>query len=120
MCGIASAPRSSGDSPQEGIVIPYPTHELHVNNRVPRELPRAPETTQDEPLAAAYPYRYDPASKTPPAPHAPAAARAVKRTARRRTGQRAQRKPLSANRQLGSAFTNEPINNRIFAQPFLT
>jgi small-conductance mechanosensitive channel len=58
---------------QEGIVIPYPTHELHLNNRVLHELPRAPETTRDEPLAAAFPFRYDPAATTPPAPHAPAA-----------------------------------------------
>jgi small-conductance mechanosensitive channel len=55
---------------QEGIVIPYPTHELHLNNRVPHKLPRALETTDVEPVAA-HPYRYDPASKTPSAPHAP-------------------------------------------------
>jgi small-conductance mechanosensitive channel len=58
---------------QEGIVIPYPTHELHLNNRVPQELFLGRETTQEAPLAAAYPHRYDPASKAPPAPHAPAA-----------------------------------------------
>jgi small-conductance mechanosensitive channel len=61
---------------QEGIVIPYPTRELHLNNLAPLGLQYAPETTQDEPRAAAYPYRYDPASKTPPAPHALAAASA--------------------------------------------
>jgi small-conductance mechanosensitive channel len=58
---------------QEGIVIPYPTHELHLNNRMPLELTGAAETTPGDPLAAAFPYRYDLAAKTPPAPHAPAA-----------------------------------------------
>jgi small-conductance mechanosensitive channel len=53
---------------QEGIVIPYPTHELHVNNRVPQELPLALETQPDEPLVT-HPYRHDPATRTPPAPH---------------------------------------------------
>jgi small-conductance mechanosensitive channel len=58
---------------QEGIIIPYPTHELHLNNRVPAELPRPLAGKEDESLATAFPYRYDPASRTPPAPHATAA-----------------------------------------------
>jgi small-conductance mechanosensitive channel len=57
---------------QEGIVIPYPTHELHLNNRLPHQLARALESTDIEPVAV-HPYRYDPASKTAPAPHAPSA-----------------------------------------------
>ena len=58
---------------EEGIVIPYPTHELHLNSRVPHQLPRPLEITDDESLATVFLYRYDPASKTPPAPHATAA-----------------------------------------------
>src|SRR5262249_8115294 len=50
----------------EGIVIPFPTHELHVN-RVPQDLTRALESTGDEPLPAQA-RRFDLASRTPPAP----------------------------------------------------
>jgi len=55
----------------EGIVIPFPTHELHLN-RVPTDLNRALETTRDEPLPAQA-RRFDSATRTPPPPHAPAA-----------------------------------------------
>ena len=57
---------------EEGIVIPYPTHELHVNNRV---LPKVPGERIGVPDDAhpTHPYRYDPALKSPPAPHIPAA-----------------------------------------------
>ena len=58
---------------QEGIVIPFPTHELHVNNRMSRELPRDREKTPDE-TTVSQPYRYDPAAKTPPAPDRPTSA----------------------------------------------
>ena len=53
---------------EEGIVIPYPTHELHVNNRALLVPPRAPESTRDDGHSA-YPHRYDAATKTPPTPH---------------------------------------------------
>ncbi len=56
---------------QEGIIIPYPTHELHVNNHVPRESSRGREVAPDETYVS-HPFRYDSAAKTPPAPHAPA------------------------------------------------
>ena len=39
---------------EEGIVIPFPTHELHLN-RVPTDLTRALETGADDPLAGAGP-----------------------------------------------------------------
>ncbi len=58
---------------QDGIVIPFPTHELHVNNRAPREQPHLLEAAQNE-AQVVHPYRYDLASKNPPAPHAPATA----------------------------------------------
>jgi potassium efflux system protein len=52
---------------EEGIVIPFPTHELHLN-RVPPDLTRALESTRDETLHAQA-RRYDTASRIPPAPH---------------------------------------------------
>ena len=55
---------------EEGIVIPFPTHELHLN-RVPPDLTRALETAPDEPLPAQA-RRFDAAMRTPPSPHAPA------------------------------------------------
>ena len=54
---------------EEGIVIPYPTHELHVNNRLPREVPVDRETAPSS-ATVTHPYRYDAGSKAPPAPHA--------------------------------------------------
>jgi small-conductance mechanosensitive channel len=53
---------------QENIVIPYPTHELHVNSRAANNLFRSPEPTRDDALAA-HPHRFDPAAKTPSMPH---------------------------------------------------
>jgi small-conductance mechanosensitive channel len=55
----------------EGIVMPFPTHELHLN-RVPTDLTRALETARDEPLPS-HARRFDPATRTPPSPHTPAA-----------------------------------------------
>jgi potassium efflux system protein len=51
----------------EGIVIPFPTHELHLN-RVPPDLTRALEVARDDPLQA-QPRRFDPGSRTPQGPH---------------------------------------------------
>jgi small-conductance mechanosensitive channel len=49
----------------DGIVIPYPTHELHLN-RVPEGLTRAPETGRTDAIP---PHRFDQPSRTPPTPH---------------------------------------------------
>ena len=57
----------------EGIIIPYPTHELHVNDSVPREQPRDRPAAPGAALAT-HPFRSDAAaSNIPPVPHAPAA-----------------------------------------------
>ncbi len=57
----------------EGIVMPFPTHELHVN-RVPGELTRALayQRSDDSPLSESH--RVDSPSRIPPTPHALAAA----------------------------------------------
>jgi potassium efflux system protein len=60
---------------QEGIVIPYPTHELHVNG-ASRGLSRALEMTGDNVLLT-HPHRIDAPSPTPPGPHGVAAAAAA-------------------------------------------
>jgi potassium efflux system protein len=52
---------------EEGIVIPFPTHELHLNH-MPPDLTRALDTTRDGPLVVQA-HRYDPASRIPSAPH---------------------------------------------------
>ena len=65
----------------EGIVIPFPTHELHLN-RVPADLTRALETTRDDPLQVQA-RRYDAASRIPPAPHGLGAAHQADENARR-------------------------------------
>ena len=49
---------------EKGIVIPLPTRELHVS-RMPHDLARDLDPPQ--------PHRHDPASRTPPEPHAPIA-----------------------------------------------
>jgi potassium efflux system protein len=67
---------------KEGIVIPFPTHELHLN-RVPADLTRALESTRDEPVAVQA-RRYDPAARTPPAPHGLAAVGEAGETASQR------------------------------------
>jgi potassium-dependent mechanosensitive channel len=54
----------------ENIVMPFPTHELHLN-RVPAEVTRVLETVRDEPLQSLA-RRFDGATRTPPPPHAPA------------------------------------------------
>jgi small-conductance mechanosensitive channel len=54
----------------DGIVIPYPTHELHLN-RVPEGLTRALETARAD---ATPPHRFDQPSRTPPTPHSLVAA----------------------------------------------
>jgi len=66
---------------QEAIVIPFPTHELHLN-RVPPDLTRALESTRDDPLSAQA-NRYDPPSRTPRAPHGPAVAQEAGENAQR-------------------------------------
>jgi potassium-dependent mechanosensitive channel len=53
---------------EEGIVIPFPTHELHVNNSANSGSTRALESTRDDSLSG-HPHRFDPAAKTPPTPH---------------------------------------------------
>ena len=53
----------------DGIVIPFPTHELHLN-RVPADLTRALFNSREaDPLSSQQPHRVDPASRIPPAPH---------------------------------------------------
>jgi potassium efflux system protein len=52
---------------EAGIVIPFPTHELHLN-RVPPDLTRGLEATDDGRITA-QPHRYDLAARIPPAPH---------------------------------------------------
>jgi small-conductance mechanosensitive channel len=54
----------------DGIVIPYPTHELHVN-RVPDSLARALETARADVIP---PHRFDQPSRTPPLPRSLVAA----------------------------------------------
>ena len=49
----------------DGIVIPFPTHELHVN-RVPDGLARVLETARADAIP---PHRFDQPSRTPPLPH---------------------------------------------------
>jgi potassium efflux system protein len=51
----------------EGIVIPFPTHELHVN-QVRTDLTRALESPRDEALSP-HARRHDAATRTPPPPH---------------------------------------------------
>jgi potassium efflux system protein len=58
---------------EEGIVIPYPTHELHVN-RVPADLTQALQAGRSDHAPAASPVRFDLASRTPPTRHGPPAA----------------------------------------------
>ncbi len=53
---------------EEGIVIPFPTHELHLN-RVPPDLTRALESTRPDEGVSALPVRFDQPARTPPAPH---------------------------------------------------
>jgi potassium-dependent mechanosensitive channel len=55
----------------QGIVIPFPTHELHWNG-IPPDLTRALETPRDDTRSAS-PVRFDPAARTPPDPHSTAA-----------------------------------------------
>ncbi|MFI5459749.1 MAG: mechanosensitive ion channel domain-containing protein [Isosphaerales bacterium] len=66
---------------EESIVIPFPTHELHLN-RVPPDLTRALETTRDDVLQVET-HRYDPPSRTPRAPHGQGAAHQADENARR-------------------------------------
>jgi len=66
---------------EEGIVIPFPTHELHLN-RVPPDLTRSLETTRDDPLNVQA-HRYDPASRIPSAPHGLGAAHETDESAHR-------------------------------------
>jgi small-conductance mechanosensitive channel len=53
----------------EGIVIPFPTHELHLN-RVPTELTRALVHPGLDDSLHAQPLRFDTPGRTPPPPHA--------------------------------------------------
>ncbi len=53
---------------QDGIVIPFPTHELHVNNRVASELQIAFEAARGDSATPA-PYRFDTGKKAFLAPH---------------------------------------------------
>ena len=53
----------------DGIVIPFPTQELHLN-RVPADLTRALLSSRDDDaLSAPQPHRFDPAGRIPPPPH---------------------------------------------------
>jgi potassium efflux system protein len=52
---------------EEDIVIPFPTHDLHLN-RVPPDLTRALESSRDEPVPV-QPHRFDLAARTPRPPH---------------------------------------------------
>jgi potassium efflux system protein len=53
----------------DGIVIPFPIQELHLN-RVPVDLTRALlNSRDDDALSVPQPYRFDPASRTPAPPH---------------------------------------------------
>jgi small-conductance mechanosensitive channel len=54
----------------EGIVIPYPTQELHLN-RMPEGLARALEAAGADAIP---PHRFDQPSRTPPTPHSVVAA----------------------------------------------
>ncbi len=51
----------------EGIVMPYPTHELHVNH-VPADLTRALVSRHDDPRETS-PHRFDPPGRVPPPLH---------------------------------------------------
>jgi small-conductance mechanosensitive channel len=58
----------------DGIVIPFPTQELHLN-RVPVDLTRALLSARDDDgLSAPQPHRYDTATRIPPPPHSMTAA----------------------------------------------
>jgi potassium efflux system protein len=52
----------------EGIVIPFPTQELHVNSRAAKELSGLLDSTRDT-ASAPQPHRFDPAAKALPTPH---------------------------------------------------
>jgi small-conductance mechanosensitive channel len=52
-----------------GIVMPFPTHELHLN-RVPADLTRALIHPGSDDLLQPQPHRFDSPSRIPPAPHA--------------------------------------------------
>ena len=68
----------------DGIVIPFPTQELHLN-RVPSDLTRALLSSRDDDgLSAPQPHRYDMAGRVPPSPRSIAAAE-QKETAQKRT-----------------------------------
>jgi small-conductance mechanosensitive channel len=68
----------------DGIVIPFPTQELHLN-RVPGELTRALLGPRDEDgPSAQQPHRYDTATRIPPSPHSITAVE-QKETAQSRT-----------------------------------
>jgi potassium efflux system protein len=54
---------------EAGMVIPFPTHVLHVNG-VPLDLTQAVQTSPDDHANAAGSLRYDQTSRIPPAPHA--------------------------------------------------
>jgi small-conductance mechanosensitive channel len=53
---------------EENIVIPYPTHELHVNTRAVGAAARSLDSSRDDAIAA-HPHRFDQASKVPLSPH---------------------------------------------------
>ncbi len=52
----------------EGIVMPFPTHELHVN-RVPADLTRALVYRRDDDQRETPPHRFDPPGRVPPPLH---------------------------------------------------
>ena len=53
----------------DGIVIPYPTQELHLN-RVPVDLTRALLSSRDDDaVPSSPPHRYDLPERIPPSPH---------------------------------------------------
>ncbi len=52
----------------EGVVMPFPTHELHVN-RVPADLTRALVYRRGEDSTQSQPHRFDSPGRVPPPPH---------------------------------------------------
>lgn len=56
----------------DGIVIPFPTHELHLNRISPDFTKALKHARDDEAFSAPQPHRFDPAGRTPPQPHSAA------------------------------------------------
>ncbi len=104
---------------EEGIVIPYPTHELHVNSRAPHELYRARKRHRMShsrwpfPFGMTRPRKRRRRRTLPPPPRSQAHRSKPNRP--KGAANTTDREPA-----MGSTFTNEPVNNRTYARPFLT